>query len=58
MKKLILLTAALILSLIVGGCSDNDDANGPDPRVAAFRSAMEESGFAVSEGSTKQIDPF
>ena len=57
MKKGMLLTTALILSLIVGGCSDNDD-NAPDLRVAAFRSALKNSGFAVSEGSTKQINPF
>jgi len=58
MKKVMLLTTALILSLIIGGCSDNNDETGPDPRVAAFRNALENSGFAVSEGSTKQINPF
>lgn len=58
MKKGMLLAAAVILPLIVCGCSDNDDVNGPDPRVAAFRNALEDSGFAVRDGSTKQIDPF
>lgn len=52
-----LLTAALILSMIVCGCSDDDDGNAPDLRVSAFRSALRNSGFAVSDGSTYPVDP-
>ena len=58
MKKGILVTAAVLLFVVVCGCSDNDDENAPDLRVSAFRSALKNSGFAASEGSTHQINPF
>lgn len=57
MKKGILVTAAVLLFVVVCGCSDNDDENAPDLRVSAFRSALKNSGFAVSDGSTLQVNP-